>query len=352
MIKLAISLYGIFAYLIGLAGVLAFALFMGSWDFLPIHINSGLANSTTTQAILVNLLILLLFGLHHSIAARSSFKEKLTRIMPAAIERSTYVIISGLFMFAICLYWQPLAGTVWMTENIITVGILKAVHLLGWLTLVAATFEIDHFHLMGLKQSLVIDIADNSKLKEGFFYRMVRHPIQTGLLMGVWSTAHMSTTQFMLSASLTLYIFIGLHFEEKSLIARYGDLYLDYKTRVPSIIPFWPTKWPKLILNKKMKIAAQRKGSWFLFTTNDNLLLNVNCNHGFFGYSWMIELNEAEKQKYKVEGDTYLDLLAEAIQNSNPIHKNTTSPFVDRNVSKKYKNESMDALKKYRKNNL
>lgn len=103
MIKIALSIYGIFAYLIGLTGILAFVLYMGGWDFLPIHIHSVNTQSTTAQSIVINTLILVLFGLHHSVAARSSFKERLTRIMPAEMERSTYVMVSGLFMFTICL---------------------------------------------------------------------------------------------------------------------------------------------------------------------------------------------------------------------------------------------------------
>ena len=246
MIKIAISLYGAFAYLIGLAGLTAFMLYMGSWSFLPIHINSGVANSNTIQAVIVNSLIIFLFGLHHSVAARSSFKNKLTKIMPAAIERSTYVMISGIFMFAICLYWQPLAGTLWITDNTIVVLILKAIHVLGWLVLVVATFEIDHFHLMGLKQSFTMNTAEDGKLKENFLYRVVRHPIQTGILMCIWSTAHMSMTQFMLSICMTLYIFVGLYYEEQFLVSQFGETYLDYKKRVPGVIPFWPTRRLKI----------------------------------------------------------------------------------------------------------
>lgn len=242
MTKLVTSLYGSLSYLIGLAGLTAFMLYMGSWGFLPIHINSGVANSHAIQAFIVNAIILVLFGLHHSIAARSSFKEKLNQFMPAAMERSTYVMASGVFMFVICLYWQPLAGTVWNTDNTIAILLLKAVHVLGWLILVVATFEIDHFHLMGLKQSFTMNPADGNELKENFLYRIVRHPIQTGILMGIWSTAHMSMTQFMLSTGMTLYIFIGLYYEEKSLISQFGETYLDYKKRVPGLIPFWPAR--------------------------------------------------------------------------------------------------------------
>ena len=241
MKRLFTSLFGIFAYIVGLAGLTAFMLYMGSWSFLPIHINSQTAESITAHAVGVNALIMGLFGLHHSIAARSSFKEKLVRFLPAEIERSLYVLISGLFMFAFCLYWQPLAGTVWSTTNSTAIFALQLVHVLGWLILVLATFEIDHFHLMGLKQSLSMNPSEGDRLKENFLYRIVRHPIQTGILLGIWSTANMSMTQFMLSICMTVYVFIGLHYEEKSLIAHFGDTYLDYKKRVPAVLPFWPT---------------------------------------------------------------------------------------------------------------
>lgn len=242
MKKSIIIIYGVLAYLIGLTGLTAFMLFMGSWNFLPIHVNSNITNSNSLQAISINLIIILLFAFHHSIAARASFKEKLTRLIPAEAERSTYVLISGLFMYVICLYWQPLSGSVWNIDNSTISLILKTIHVLGWLIAVGATFELDHFHLMGLKQSVTMNINEGVTLKENFLYRIVRHPIQTGILMGIWFTPNMSLTQFMLSSCMTVYIFIGLHYEEKALSIHIGEAYLDYKKRVPMLIPFWPVK--------------------------------------------------------------------------------------------------------------
>lgn len=241
MKKLVVSIYGIFSYIIGLTGLTAFILFMGAWDFLPIHINSSLATNGMISAVMINLLILTAFALHHSITARASFKEKLTQYIPEEIERSTYVLVSGIFMYIICFYWQPVAGVVWQIDSTILTNLLTVIHIIGWLVMVAATFEIDHFHLMGLKQSLTTAVNEEKTLKENFLYSIVRHPIQTGVLMGVWSTSYMSMTQFTLSVGLTFYILVGLHFEEKSLISHFGDTYLDYKKRVPGVIPFWPT---------------------------------------------------------------------------------------------------------------
>lgn len=121
------------------------------------------------QAVIVNLLILTLFGLHHSIAARASFKEKLTQYIPAELERSTYVLVSGIFMYILCFYWQPVAGTVWNIDNAVITILLKIVHIIGWLVLVGATFEIDHFHLMGLKQSITTDVAEGKNSKRTFY---------------------------------------------------------------------------------------------------------------------------------------------------------------------------------------
>ncbi|MFY8273134.1 methyltransferase family protein [Pseudoalteromonas sp. SSDWG2] len=238
MSKLISSVCGILCYLVGLGGLSAFMLFMGGWSFLPIHINSRPLSEDTGVAIAINLAILLLFALHHSIAARSSFKEKITQFISPALERSLYVLVSGLFMLAFCFYWQPVTGVIWHTENEFLVSVLRGIHIFGWLFLVAATFEIDHFHLMGLKQSISMNPNEGNQFKEVCLYKIVRHPIQTGILLGMWATPYMSMTQFMLSLGFTIYIFIGLYFEEKSLIHRFGDVYMDYKRRVPAVVPF------------------------------------------------------------------------------------------------------------------
>jgi len=241
MPKLLTSLFGVISYLVGLTGLTAFMLYVGGWSFLPLHINSRMTDESSVETFMINLFIMILFGLHHSVAARPHFKKKLSQYIPVAAERSSYVLVSGLFMYAICLFWQPLAGVIWNTDNAAIVLTLKIVHVTGWLILVGATFEINHFQLMGLKQSLTANTSDG-EFKEKFLYRIVRHPIQTGILIGIWSTASMSMTQFILSLCLTIYVFIGLYFEEKALESQFGQTYLNYKKRVPGIIPFWPRK--------------------------------------------------------------------------------------------------------------
>lgn len=236
--KLAISVYGAFAYLVALLGVLILMMYVSGTGFLPIDINSKIADSTTVVAVVVNLSVMFLFGAHHSLAARSGFKMWLAKFIPAAIERSSYILVSGLFMVGICYFWQPLAGQVWQFENWMVLAALKTISVLGLLVIVVASFEIDHLQLMGLRQSFGKERKNDGILRERFLYKIVRHPIQTGVLMCIWSTGQMSMTQCMLSFCLSVYILIGLSFEERSLVAHFGEQYLDYKKRVPRLIPF------------------------------------------------------------------------------------------------------------------
>lgn len=241
MCKLLVLLYGIFSYAIGLGGLTAFMLYMGGWSFLPFSIHNPLP-AGGDSAFTINLLLLVAFAVHHSVTARESFKRRLTKIIPRSAERPTYVLISGLFMLAFCVYWQPIGGgVVWSVGNSLAATILMTMHIVGWLILVAATFEIDHFELMGLKQAVTFSQGKEfvpPKFKEKILYRLVRHPIQLGILMGMWINSTMTVTHLMLSVGFTVYVFIGLYFEEKSLIAQFGDVYRDYKKRVPMVLPF------------------------------------------------------------------------------------------------------------------
>ncbi|BDS07242.1 membrane protein [Oceaniferula spumae] len=240
MNRSAILVYGIISYLIGLVGLVYFLLFVGGWDFLPLHIDSRTSTSWV-PAVLINIGLVFLFGLQHSIMARPWFKERLAKVIPSVAERSTYVLVSGLFMIGFCLFWQPVPGTVWSVESPLLVTVLRIIHIAGWLVLIGATFEIDHLELMGLRQvweNFTGRTTPEATFSERYLYGIVRHPIQLGLLMVVWANPHMSKTLYLLAALLTVYIYIGLYFEERALLAKFGDTYYDYSRRVPMLIPF------------------------------------------------------------------------------------------------------------------
>lgn len=235
-----IFLYGIIAYLVGLIGLTYFILFLGGWDFLPLHIHSKMPGDSL-QAWFINCALMLLFALQHSVMARPAFKQWLTRLIPEPAERSTYVLLSGVVMLVMCYYWQPIAGSLWHVEQGIGHNLLVAGYVFGWCFAMIATFLINHFELMGLQQ-VYLHLKQRPKpdahFTERWFYRMVRHPLQLGVLMGIWLTPHMSMGHFSLALTMTVYILVGLQFEEKDLAAALGDKYRDYQKRVPMLIPW------------------------------------------------------------------------------------------------------------------
>jgi len=239
MKKFIILIYGLISYAIGLGGLSYFFLFVGGWEFLPFHVDSG-TPSGTASAVAVNLALVLLFAVHHSIAARSSFKRASTSVIPRAIERSTYVLFSGIILLLMCYQWRAIPGTIWRLDNSFVQIFLISLQLMGWTIVVAATFMINHFELMGLQRVYYYFRATpepTPEFTDRFLYKIVRHPIQFGLLLGLWSTPYMSAAHLLLSLSLTVYIFVGLYFEEIDLCKLLGADYENYRDRVRMLIP-------------------------------------------------------------------------------------------------------------------
>ena len=239
MSRLLIFIYGLISYAVGLGGLVWFALFVGGWDFLPRHIDSDIPGPLST-ALLINVGLLAIFVLQHSIMARLTFKSRWTKIIPPATERSTYLLISGIIMALFCLYWQPVNGVIWQVDNQIGQIVLIAIYIIGWSIPVLASFMINHFELFGLQQvyfNLIKKPEPSPHFTERWFYKIVRHPIQLGTLIGIWSTPTMSMTHLLLSAPLTIYVLLSLKYEEKDLVTTLGQNYEDYQKRVRMIIP-------------------------------------------------------------------------------------------------------------------
>ncbi len=237
--KSLILLYGFISYAIGMAGLTFFILYVGAWDFMPVHIESGFAGPLGS-ALLINTGLMLIWTVQHTVMARPGFKKVLTSVIPESIERSTYVMLSGILMIFMSVNWRTIEGSLWNVEGTLVGGVLFVLYILGWVVVVISSFLISHFELFGLRQ-----VWNHFKEKpepepsftEGFFYKFVRHPLQFGVLMGIWFTPNMSMTHFCLAAMMTIYILIGLHYEEKDLETSLGDPYRDYKTRVRGLIP-------------------------------------------------------------------------------------------------------------------
>jgi protein-S-isoprenylcysteine O-methyltransferase Ste14 len=232
-----VLLYGLTGYLVGLVSLLWFILAMGGLAptaFGPIHTIS------TASAIAVNIGLVVLFGLQHSIMARPGFKSFMSRFMPHATERATFLLLTGLtLMFAIA-YWQPLPGQVWQVEQTAPMIALWTLYGLGWTYLLLATFATNHFELMGLRQTyFYVRNLPYRKVKftNKYMYSYSRHPMMLGLLIGMWCVPTMSVSQFVMASLLTLYVFIGIFFEERDLMKEFGESYKKYKSEVATLIP-------------------------------------------------------------------------------------------------------------------
>lgn len=237
--RVAIFLYGVLSYLVFLATFLYAIGFIGNFG-VPKAMDSSPAGDFI-PSLLIDLGLLGLFALQHSIMARSGFKRWLTRSIPEPAERSTYVLASSLALIALFVYWQPLGGIVWSVEDPAARGVIYACYVFGWLLVLAATFLINHFDLFGLRQ-VWLHLLGRPYVNVGFRtpgpYRYVRHPLYVGWLFVFWSTPVMTYTHLLFAVMTTGYILVGIQLEERDLVRALGAQYRDYREHVPMLIPF------------------------------------------------------------------------------------------------------------------
>ena len=236
--KFGIFIYGIVSYALGVASLLYLICFLGN-IVVPKTIDSAPVGGVA-PAVLVDLILVALFAFQHSLMARPGFKERWTRIVPKAAERSTYVLLTGLVLALLCWQWQPIAGVVWNVEGAVGKGLLQALFWLGWVILFAATFMINHFDLFGLRQ-VYLRLKDQPyrpvPCVEVALYRFVRHPIMLGLLIGLWATPSMSVGHLLFAAATTIYIFIGIFLEEHDTRQALGEDYETYRRQTQMLVP-------------------------------------------------------------------------------------------------------------------
>ncbi|WP_249066703.1 methanethiol S-methyltransferase [Halalkalibaculum roseum] len=240
MKRFLVLLYAVIAYLLFFATFLYMILFLGNYsELLPKTVNSG-DEIALMPAVLINLGLIALFGLQHSIMARKSFKKWWTQYVAWPVERSTYVLFSTFALILLLWLWQPINEPVWEVNATWVSLILSWGFWLGWLVLFLSTYMIDHFRLFGLRQAWSYwkgEELQPPKFMEPGFYKYVRHPLMLGFLIAFWSVPRMTVGQLIFSAGMTTYIFIGVYFEEKAMLRRFGEKYEDYRERVPKFFP-------------------------------------------------------------------------------------------------------------------
>lgn len=238
MKRFAIFAYGLVNYIMFLGVFLYFIGFLGNL-LVPRAIDSE-PTEPFWQAAAVNLSLILVFGLQHSVMARPAFKRWWTRLVPEQAERSTYVLATNLALVLLFWQWRPMGVVIWDVTDPVGRGLLYGLYWCGWLTVLVTTFLINHFDLFGLRQSwlaLVGKPYTHLAFKTPGPYRFVRHPLYVGWLLAFWATPTMTIGHLAFALGMTAYILVAIGFEERDLATFHGLAYEDYRRKVPMLVP-------------------------------------------------------------------------------------------------------------------
>ena len=238
--RIAGFLYGIAAYAFFLVTFL-YAIGFVTGVAVPKTIDSG-AVMPLVEAVVVNLILLTIFALQHSIMARKPFKQWLTRFIAEPLERPTYVLLATASLALLVWQWRPMPEVVWQVTNPAAASVLLGLSLSGFVIVLLSSFMINHFELFGLQQvlyNLTGKTIAPATFKTPGFYKLVRHPIYFGFMVGFWVTPVMTQGHLLFAAVTTAYILVGIWLEERDLVAVFGDQYRRYRQQVGMLVPFW-----------------------------------------------------------------------------------------------------------------
>ena len=233
-------LYGVAAYVAFFVTILYAIGFVSGLAVQKATIDTGTV-VPIAEALIVNLLLMSVFAVQHSVMARKQFKQWWTQFVPKSVERSTYVLFSSLALMLLFWQWRPMPAVVWHIDNSQVALAVTGLSLVGWLTVFTSTFLINHFELFGVHQ-----VANNltgrqmpaPRFRTPFYYKFVRHPIYLGFIIAFWAAPTMTVGHLLFATVTTAYIFVGILLEERDLIELFGDDYRRYKERVSMLLPW------------------------------------------------------------------------------------------------------------------
>jgi methanethiol S-methyltransferase len=240
MKRSSFALFGLFAYSMFTATFLYLVLFVAGLPIVPRSIDGPVTGASTAMALVIDILLVAIFGLQHTVMARAGFKQAWTKLMPKPIERSGYLIFSCAVLALMFACWQPIPAVVWDTRGTFGEPLLWGLSALGWLICLTSTYLINHFELFGLKQ-----VWDHWRghtqaapvFRQPFLYKLVRHPLYTGFLLAFWAAPMMTVGHLVYAAAMTVYVYIAVAFEERDLQRMFGDDYRAYQQKVGKLSP-------------------------------------------------------------------------------------------------------------------
>ncbi len=226
------------AYAIFFAVFLYLIAFVGDLPVVPVTVDRGPA-AAPVLAILIDLGLIALFGLQHSVMARPAFKARWTQIVPAPLERSVYVLAASLCLMILFIGWHPVTGDLWRVAGPLAI-VLWALFAAGWAIVLLSTFLINHFELFGLMQVYRHwrgASAADPRFRTPLFYKLVRHPLYSGFLIAFWATPAMTAGHAIFAAAMSVYVVIAIRHEERDLVALFGPAYRDYQATTGMLVP-------------------------------------------------------------------------------------------------------------------
>jgi methanethiol S-methyltransferase len=239
MSRAATLLFALFAYAVFFATFLYLVCFVGNFPFAPLTVDRG-PEAMVATAVVIDLVLIALFGIQHSVMARQGFKRAWTRVVPVPAERSVYVLLASIVLMILFAFWRPIDGTLWDARGTALELPLWAAFFAGWGIVLLSTFLLNHFELFGLQQAwfhMRGREAQPPTLRQPLFYKWVAHPLYSGFFLAFWATPHMSYGHLLLALGMSAYMLIAIGYEERDLVGHYGDDYVRYRKGVGKIFP-------------------------------------------------------------------------------------------------------------------